>query len=609
MTKLWTTGGWLVLLALAAPAACSGGSSGNNVTCGPGTALDGGVCYASGSTSTTTDASLGVDGAPGETGADAKTFTPFAGLTSVAPASSTALQVTWNAWQDPTTPASAVTYRVYVATAGGQENFSTPQVTSPPGATSVVIDSLQTSTKYFIIVRAVNSAGVEDSNKVEKNATTQTDTQAPTFAGATGLSTASESSVVITWAPASDDLTPQQGIAYYVYLALSAGAENLTAPSYVSDLGATSVTIPALPMANTTYFAVVRARDASGNIDTNTVEVSGKSGTDTTPPVFAGCTSAVTKDAAAITVTWDAATDDTTPEAQIAYDVYASKTPGGEDFTTPAATFTGKTVGLVDNLYPGTTYYLVCRARDLSGNEDANTSERIAATLVDTIPPVFAGVTGTANVTASTVDLVWSTPATDSQTPQSGIVYVVYDAATSGAQVFTGAPIATSTPGATGVTVTGLGPETTHYFVVRARNRAGLTDSNTKEVTATTTVSFQQNVVTIFANHCAVQGCHVPGNPPPPCGGMILAPSFAYANIVSVPACETALQDGGVDPYMRIFPGDPTKSLLYLKITATQTNLPPGGGQPMPFPTSNDHLSTTEIQIIHDWIQQGALQN
>jgi hypothetical protein len=578
--------------------ACSG-KAGNDVACGPGTTLDGGVCYATtGGSSSLVDASPTPDA---DMEAEAGT-PPFGGVTSVAPASLTALQVTWTAWGDASTPAALMKYRVYVATQTGQENFTVPQATSPPGATSMIVDALQGSTKYFVVVHAVDSAGVESSTNVEQSATTQADTHPPTFAGAASSVAGPQSSLAISWAPATDDLTPPPGITYYVYLALVSGGEDLTSPNFVSDVGATSISISALPKPGATYYAIVRARDAAGNIDSNTIEVSSASGADTVPPQFAGCTSAVTKDAADVTVGWTAATDNTTPQDQIAYDVYASTAPGGEDFTTPAATFTGATVGSVSGLLPGTTYFFVCRARDVSGNEDANTSERIAATRADNVPPVFGGVTSVANIGASTVDLVWSAPATDDQTPQNKIVYLAYQSLTPGGEAFTSPAAATSQPGATTLTVSGLAPETTYYWVVRARDLAGNLESNAHEASATTTVSFSQNVVTILGQHCAVQGCHIPPAQSAP-EGLMMTPPLAYANLVNVPVNEYQPADGGVA--YRVLPGDPADSYIYLKITGTA----PAGTQ-MPPPTQNDPLDPNgPIKIIHDWIQQGALDN
>ncbi len=574
---------------------CSG--SGNDVTCGPGTVLDGGTCYA-------TDASLSGDGrAPAGDGATeegGKAAAPmFAGVTSVAPAARTALQIAWNPAVDPTTPAALITYDVYVATAAGKEKFSSPKVTTPPGATSIVLDALQPNTKYFVVVRATNTAKVEDKNTVEASGRTEIDTTAPTFAGATSATAGAEGSLVISWAPAKDDLTPKPGIAYLVYLATTAGKEDLLIPDYVSDLGATSITITDLSKLRSTYHAIVRARDASGNVDTNMREVSGKPGADTLPPVFAGCIAAIAEDATSASVTWNVATDNTTPQADIAYDIFASKTSGGEDFATPTATFTGASSGLVMGLSQNVTYHFVCRARDSSGNEDKNTSERIATTPIDTTPPTFAGLTSISAITAASLTLNWQ-PATDIEIP---IVYLVYEATAAGGEDFTMPPALTTMGGATSAMLTGLASSSTFYFVVRARDAADNVDDNVVELSASTGVSFATDVQAIFSQHCAVPMCHVANGTP---GGPILIPGMAYSKIYQVGSAEcpdppATLPASCAQPYDLITPGSPSNSYLYLKISGS----PPIGSM-MPPATTGDSLSPTEIATIMNWIESGA---
>jgi hypothetical protein len=589
----------VAVVASGAAAACgSSGTSGNNVTCGPGTSLDGSVCYGGGSAS--------IDGSIEGGGGDASSPVTFAGATSLAPASTTALLVTWGSATDAASlDGGAVVYRIYLATAPGGENFSVPTVQSAPGATSVVIDSgLTANTKYYVVVRAVDAAGHEDTNTTEQSATTQVDTTPPAFEGVTAVATAPEASLTISWQAAVDDLTPAPGIVYEVFLATTAGAENLNLPDAVSQPGATSLTVTGLPQASTTYYVVVRAVDAAGNVDTSlesVIEKSGMSGSDSVPPVFAGCTSAASVDAQSITVTWQSATDNSTPAAQIVYDVFAATTEGGQDFSHPSKTFTSTdgtalTGGLVDGLKSGTTYYVVCRARDLSANEDQNTFARIATTAIDSVPPTFAGVSGVRNVSPTGVDLYWNTPATDDQTPSAAIVYVAYQASTSNGEVYgdAGAPVATSMPGATYMSITGLNPATTYYWVVRAEDRAGNIEADVTQVSATTLVSFSQNVVAVLGQHCAVVGCHIPGSPP---NGLVMTPSQAYSNLVGVTVVE-------YPTLFRVKPGDAADSYVYLKVT----NTAPSGTQ-MPPPSTGDSLSTAEINILKDWINEGALQN
>src|ERR1700727_1720410 len=101
MKTLWKAAG-MFALAAASSAACGGGSSGDNVTCGPGTKLDASVCYVE--TAHPVDASVVHDGntqtdAVADAAADAVS-TPqsgvvFAGVAAVAPASATALYLAW----------------------------------------------------------------------------------------------------------------------------------------------------------------------------------------------------------------------------------------------------------------------------------------------------------------------------------------------------------------------------------------------------------------------------------------------------------------------------------------------------------------------------------
>jgi hypothetical protein len=528
--------------------------------------------------------------------ADAPAASPptFAGVTSASPASGTSLQITWDHASDAVTPVSEIVYDVYVATAPGGESFAAPTVSSPPGATSVLVSGLTAGKTYYVVVRARNLGKVDDANVVEATGVPTADTNAPAFGGASDANPVSQGGINLTWAAAIDDLSPTQGIGYFIYMATTSGAEDFGVPSYVADPGVTSYDVPALPKPGQTYYFVVRAHDAAGNTDTNTVEVSSTPGADTVVPVFAGCTSAVTLNSTQVTVTWDPATDNTTPAADITYDVYAASASGQEDFSVaPSGTFTGVNVGLVTGLKQNTSYYFVCRAKDLSGNEDTNKSERIATTPVDTTPPTFAGLTGVTNVTATGATLSWAA-ASDPQTPTGQIVYDVFQSTTAGGENFSAPPNDTSAGGATSIVLTNLPPSSTVYWVVRARDLAGNEDTNTIEMTATTGVSFAENVQPIFSQHCAVVGCHVPGTPPL---GQILSAGFAYTNIVNVGSKEVTSDE-------RVAPGDLTHSYLYLKITAQQSV-----GSVMPPPSTNDVLMSSEIGTIKDWILQGASNN
>jgi hypothetical protein len=94
------------------------------------------------------------------------------------------------------------------------------------------------------------------------------DTTAPTFAGLASATGASATEVTLSWAAASDNVTPASGIVYLVYQS-SSPTVSFSAPAVTTAAGATSAAIPGLA-ASTTYYFAVRARDAAGNVEGNT---------------------------------------------------------------------------------------------------------------------------------------------------------------------------------------------------------------------------------------------------------------------------------------------------------------------------------------------------
>ncbi len=76
-------------------------------------------------------------------------------------------------------------------------------------------------------------------------------------------------------------------------------------------------------------------------------------------------------------LSWDAASDNMTPQSKIVYEIYESHVSGGEDFT--HATYIsdpGATLFMTPPLPDDVAHYFVVRARDEGGNLDRNTVER-----------------------------------------------------------------------------------------------------------------------------------------------------------------------------------------------------------------------------------------
>ncbi len=97
----------------------------------------------------------------------------------------------------------------------------------------------------------------------------------------------------------------------------------------------------------------------------------------------------------------------------------------------------------------------------------------------------------------------------------------------------------------------------------------------------------------IFNVNCALSGCHTGSSPR---AGLNLSSGLAFSNIVSVLSSQN-------NSFTRVIPNDADNSLLVQKIEGTQTvggRMPAGGRAP---------LSNEDIQLIRDWITNGAENN
>ncbi len=107
---------------------------------------------------------------------------------------------------------------------------------------------------------------------------------------------------------------------------------------------------------------------------------------------------------------------------------------------------------------------------------------------------------------------------------------------------------------------------------------------------AATGVSFSTQIQPIFTASCVNAGCHPGGGAP-----FSLASGSSYASLVNVPA-----STGPCAGDMRVVPNNPGASGLVKRIEGNCGNLMPLGGSALP---------SGSIQLIRDWISQGALNN
>ena len=114
--------------------------------------------------------------APIDVGVDTFDATPactpptFGGLTKIDAVDEKSAHLHWDAATDAKTPASAITYLVYLAPSGTSIDF-TKSSASVVGKTDLVVGGLTKETTYFFVVRASNG-GCQDSNFLVRTATT-----------------------------------------------------------------------------------------------------------------------------------------------------------------------------------------------------------------------------------------------------------------------------------------------------------------------------------------------------------------------------------------------------------------------------------------------------
>ena len=412
-----------------------------------------------------------------------KTPPVFLGLQS-ATVGGTSVTLKWSAATDTIDPSTAIVYDIYDAKTAGGEDFTKPIATTAPGNLTFTVIGLDVTTKYYFVVRARDTSGNRDGNKIERNVTTadSRDTTPPTFGGLVSAAPSGATTVDLSWAAAADDFSPVATLVYDIYFATTPGAEDYSAPRFTTAAGATTFTVTGLTP-STAYYFVVRARDQAGNRDVNVIEKTATTGGDTTPPTFAGLVSAAPTSPTAITLSWGAATDDVSIPGTIRYRVFRGTVAGGENFLAPILTTGGGVTAVVINgMAPSTPYYFVVRAVDEAGNMETNVVEKTATTNADVTPPVFGGVATFVPSSPSTALVTWA-PATDNVDAPSAIVYEIFLATSAGGEPLL--PTVTTAAGATNFVLTGLTPGTTYFVIVRAKDTHGNVDTNTIEKSTT----------------------------------------------------------------------------------------------------------------------------
>lgn len=129
-------------------------------------------------------------------------------------------------------------------------------------------------------------------------------------------------------------------------------------------------------------------------------------------------------------------------------------------------------------------------------------------------------------------------------------------------------------------------------YLLTVRGTAGSL-THTVELRLEVQVSFRYAIQPIFTRSCTTIGCH---DSLGRAADLDLSEGNAYRNLVNVRSSQNS-------SWIRVVPGDPVQSLLYLKVL--EDNPPVGRRMPWGGPP----LSQEEITRIRLWIEQGAQNN
>jgi len=353
--------------------------------------------------------------------------------------------VSWVPATDNGTAASDIQYQVYYSTTDNITSLTeaesngtgvyvnyTPDICYAP----VSLPAAAPSTEYFYTVVAKDSSGNKSIYSKNKTTTTNTTDKTPTIQNPSLTpSGVSSTGFTVSWAAASDDGTTAANLEYAVYTSTSDNIATIadmeangTSTGYTPNI--TTKAITGLT-ADTTYYYTVAVKDEQNNksIYSKNSTKTNPAGTDTTAPAV-GTPSLTVSNASAtgFTVSWTAASDDTTVVSALQYQVcYATSDFTNDTATAETKTCTGYETAITSKaltgLTAGNTYSFTVIVKDAGGNKGIYTKNSQAVLLDDTEAPTVSDDTlSISNLSESGFTVTWNA-ASDNVTTQGLITY------------------------------------------------------------------------------------------------------------------------------------------------------------------------------------------
>jgi chitodextrinase len=361
---------------------------------------------------------------------------------TAAPASPTAVSVSWSASTDNVAVSGYSVYRDGIFVVG-----------LPASTRSYVDTGLEPASTHSYTVDAFDAAGNHAPASDPASATTPPDTTPPSVPSGLTVTGVSPTEVDLAWDACTDDV----GVAgYTVY---RDGTPLATVEAGVLAYVDTTVE----PSRSYTY--TVAAFDAAGNESARSDPAVANTGTapDTEPPTAPTGLTATAFGPIRIDLSWDASTDNVGVSG---YRVYRDGNP--------IATVDGSTLSYQDTaVAPATSYTYTVDAVDAAGNRSAESDPATTSTPADTTAPTQpTGLTATARG-PNTVDLSWSASSDD-----VGVAgYTIYR---------DGSQVAAVGEATTSYSDTSALPSTTYSYTVDALDAAGNHSAQSDPASATT---------------------------------------------------------------------------------------------------------------------------
>lgn len=402
------------------------------------------------------------------------------------------LTINWAKATDDSTPQSNLQYQVFYSTVNNINTTSnvlvngTPVDSFAPDISSKTILGLSSYTSYYLNLLVIDGDHNTNCYTMANFSTISTNAPVPGNSGFISKTSADTNALTISWAPASDDVTPPASLQYLVYYS---SANNINTVSEVLSNGTPlGVYTPGISTKlitglapSTYYYFNVLVKD-SDNF-TNSYTATNFSTLTNSAPVPGGLGTIMLGSAApsSITINWATAYDDFTLQNNLIYEVYYSF---NNNITDVASTLThGTLIGsnlnisnmTLSPLPPATTCYFSVLVIDADNLISNYTSAAFSTT--ENPPSAASGLIGCGTVSNTSIVLNWN-KAGDDVSPSNALQYlVIYSTNNNIANVTTatdnGTPFGGYTADINTKTVTNLIPSTTYYFNVLVKDTNG----------------------------------------------------------------------------------------------------------------------------------------